>query len=339
MESLHCCWWKKFTCFRDLILDVFLVQNLTASLSPATSLGSEVVASSDLTHLSSITTSDEHNEGAAPTNQSRTIKSATGKLISIEAELVVKHLREAQLQIVNAADMDLQSKWVLDALVNLVVEEFIQLPEEKDQFNELTARKGNLLFLSFLLWILLVSVVFLFFCGSQRSFGGVIPTWKMFTVWLTGKTKLLLPYVSAVLNFLNGCCWWALTCFSCGFMAVVSLRDVIGVRLWNDKIKQSFDLFGLTLLLLNVNVLSFRKRSNKSHGQRALSRKKQIMLLLFSGCRYSTPNRYSFWDTLHPFPTVYILLVVTWEWFAVLIERAFSHSKRRQKNELKETSD
>ncbi|KAL3505614.1 hypothetical protein ACH5RR_030996 [Cinchona calisaya] len=146
-------------------------ENFTASLSPATSLGSDALASSDLTHLSSTTTSDDHKEGLALTNQSK-----IGRSCSIEAELVVKHLREAQLQILNARDMDLQSKRVLDALVNLVVEEFIQLPEEKDQFNDLVVRKGNFLLMSFFLWILLVSAIFFIFSASQRSFSGAIPT-------------------------------------------------------------------------------------------------------------------------------------------------------------------
>ncbi|XP_027062548.1 uncharacterized protein [Coffea arabica] len=139
-------------------------------LSPDTSLALATVASSDLSPLSSITMSDEHEEATDTTDPSTTMNSETGSLTSVEAELVVKLLNRA----INSRGTNLKTKKVLDALVNLVVEEFIQLPEEKDSFNELMARKANLVVLSFLLWTIAVFAA-LFFSGSQRSFSGAIP--------------------------------------------------------------------------------------------------------------------------------------------------------------------
>ncbi|XP_027172089.1 uncharacterized protein LOC113771720 [Coffea eugenioides] len=134
-------------------------------LSPDTSLALATVASSDLSPLSSITMSDEHEEATDTTDPS-----TTGSLTSVEAELVVKLLNRA----IKSRGTNLKTKKVLDALVNLVVEEFIQLPEEKDSFNELMAKKANLVVLSFLLWTIAVFAA-LFFSGSQRSFSGAIP--------------------------------------------------------------------------------------------------------------------------------------------------------------------
>ena len=151
------------------------------------------------------------------------------------AEIVTKHLRSTQLQMLDARDIYLQPKSVLDAVINFV-KSFIQSLEEKDNFNEPKTRKATLAVLSFMLPFL-VCRLFFSFSGSQSSFNGAIPppTWKIFAIWLIDKTQLA-PHISAVhISFLKYC--WKLNFlgfwYALGFSwmlhdyIVIKLRDLI----------------------------------------------------------------------------------------------------------------
>ncbi|XP_057476066.1 uncharacterized protein LOC130764041 [Actinidia eriantha] len=143
-------------------------ESFIASPSPMLSPSAEPVASSNLTPLSSTITSDSHFKNSELKD--------SDDIVAVEAEMVVNHLKQAQIQVMNSASTDLRSKKLLDALINEVIEEFNVLPEEKDQFAEIVAMKTRVVLVSFLLWILVVSVIFLFRPRVQSSFPEPPPT-------------------------------------------------------------------------------------------------------------------------------------------------------------------
>lgn len=95
---------------------------------------------------------------------------------TVEAEMVVKHLRLAQTQVLNSVGADLGSKKLLDTLIKAIIEEFYGLSEEKDWFTEVVSRKASLVLSSFVLWIFAVVAVFFFSSGTGSSFNGPPPT-------------------------------------------------------------------------------------------------------------------------------------------------------------------
>ena len=150
---------------------LFLLQSFIASLSPMLSPSSETVASSNLTPLSSTITSDRNQTGDVSFSHFKNSESKNSDdIVAVEAEMVVNHLKQAQIQVMNSASTDLRSKKLLDALIRVVIEEFNVSPEEKDHFAEIVTMKTRVVFLSFLLWILVVSVIFLFRSGVRSSF-------------------------------------------------------------------------------------------------------------------------------------------------------------------------
>ncbi|GMP76295.1 hypothetical protein CsSME_00033037 [Camellia sinensis var. sinensis] len=145
-------------------------ESFISSLNPVLSPSSETVALSDLTPLSSaIADVSVCHYRSAETKNSIDI-------VAVEAEMVVNHLKQARIQVMNSTSADLQCKKLLDTLIEVVIGEFNALPEEKDRFAELVLTKTPVVFLSFLLWILAVSVVFLFSSGVQSSFSEPPPT-------------------------------------------------------------------------------------------------------------------------------------------------------------------
>ncbi|KAH7858820.1 hypothetical protein Vadar_028393 [Vaccinium darrowii] len=103
------------------------------------------------------------------------LKNCAG-IVSVEVEMVVHHLKQAQIRLMSSANSDLQTKKLLDTLIGLVIEEFTALPEEKDQFSELVSLKTRVVYTSFFLWILVVCLVLLFSFRVQSSFNEPPPT-------------------------------------------------------------------------------------------------------------------------------------------------------------------
>ncbi|KAL0457514.1 UNVERIFIED_CONTAM: hypothetical protein Slati_1090600 [Sesamum latifolium] len=82
----------------------------------------------------------------------------------IEAEVVIKHLREARIQVLNSKDVG-PSKKLLDALINIIIEEFYGgLYDEKEWLDKFLSNKANLVFLSLMLGIFAIIM-----CGFLRS--------------------------------------------------------------------------------------------------------------------------------------------------------------------------
>ncbi|XP_024987057.1 uncharacterized protein LOC112522194 isoform X2 [Cynara cardunculus var. scolymus] len=95
---------------------------------------------------------------------------------SFQLESLVKHLRKSLSQVLHSADIDLQYKKLLDALVKIVIEDFYSLHEEKDMVVELFSRKVKIVLLSFGLSILFVSSGFILSSDDQSSYYGPPPT-------------------------------------------------------------------------------------------------------------------------------------------------------------------
>ncbi|KAF5737076.1 hypothetical protein HS088_TW14G01232 [Tripterygium wilfordii] len=127
--------------------------NSVISASPETSF------LTDLTPTSKPTTKDNEQVEFSAINLA--IDASNG--FSVEAEIVANLLIEARSQVLNSIGADQRSKRLLDALVNIVVDEFSTLPEEKDLRLQLVSKKAGLL--CFMFWSVL-AIVALFFLGS-----------------------------------------------------------------------------------------------------------------------------------------------------------------------------
>ncbi|CAI9118900.1 OLC1v1020527C1 [Oldenlandia corymbosa var. corymbosa] len=165
-----------FGCFLDPILDILLSQESSVSLTPASAITSEAVVLSEISPCSSVINFDEPKDGTASSfSQQDTAGQEVKKLSSsVEAEVLIKCLREAQVQVSESKNVDLFSKKLLNALVTIYAEEQFQLPEEKDWFDVIMLKKGSLAVLLLLLWTIAVFVIFSDF--SHSKYGGSIPT-------------------------------------------------------------------------------------------------------------------------------------------------------------------
>lgn len=138
----------------------------------------EEVALNDLSPLMSVVTREEDEPNSLSVFNSRFAESkGNDDIVAVEADMVVNHLRLARTKLMNSTDIDVSSRKLLDALIKTVIEEYDGLYEEKDQFAELVMMKWRVVFVCVLLWILVVSVIFLFrSCGGRSSFNGPLPT-------------------------------------------------------------------------------------------------------------------------------------------------------------------
>ncbi|XP_019174062.1 PREDICTED: uncharacterized protein LOC109169654 isoform X2 [Ipomoea nil] len=96
--------------------------------------------------------------------------------ISVETEMAIKHLRQVRNQVMNSTDVDLQSKRLLDAVIDVVMQEFCGLPEKKKCSDSPILKKCLLVSLTFLLWILAVFFGSLFSSSGTQPFLGPLPT-------------------------------------------------------------------------------------------------------------------------------------------------------------------
>ncbi|KAA8527356.1 hypothetical protein F0562_034929 [Nyssa sinensis] len=151
-------------------------ESVIATMNPVLSPSSETVSLSDLTPLSSSITVVKDEADNVSVNRCGFSESNSVRTGPVEAQIVLNHLRQARIQVLNSADADLQSKKLLDALIKVVIDEFYGLPEERDRFAELLSTKTRIVFLSFSLWILAVLAVFLFSSSVQSSFIEPPPT-------------------------------------------------------------------------------------------------------------------------------------------------------------------
>ncbi|KAG8370132.1 hypothetical protein BUALT_Bualt14G0085600 [Buddleja alternifolia] len=149
-------------------------ENFVSSVKSVDTPSSETDAISDLSSpsFSSLSiTSDKHSvTNASDTKHEHPKLDSFKKIESIEAEKVIKYMREARLCVLKSNDVG-PSKKLLDALINIIIEEFYGgLSEEKEieWFDKLLSTRANLVFLSFMLGIF---VVFIFKFSNLRAEG------------------------------------------------------------------------------------------------------------------------------------------------------------------------
>ncbi|KAK6160964.1 hypothetical protein DH2020_004345 [Rehmannia glutinosa] len=155
-------------------------ENFIALANPVDTHSSETVAISDLTSPSlssfSVITSDDHVAvNPADTNGRNRETDFFNEIKSIETELVIKHLREARIQVLKSKDVG-PSKKILDAMINIIIEEFYGgLYEENEWLDKLLSRKANMVFLSFMMGIYAI-LMFWFFYSDDTGFLTTGPT-------------------------------------------------------------------------------------------------------------------------------------------------------------------
>ncbi|KAF2310298.1 hypothetical protein GH714_007627 [Hevea brasiliensis] len=147
-----------------------MAKSSALAFNPVLSASSETSPLSDLTPNSKIlTTSDE--PGDVSMELSRFYKPDG----SVEIDIVANFLKQARTRVLNSTNADQQSKKILDALIKVVLDEYHALPEEMDWYSGLVSAKVRVVFLCFLLWGFIVSVMF--FLGLRLdSYSGPSPT-------------------------------------------------------------------------------------------------------------------------------------------------------------------
>ncbi|KAL7220837.1 hypothetical protein ACSBR2_013683 [Camellia fascicularis] len=153
------------------------LNSFIASPNQVISTSLETFSPSDLTPLSSTITVGKDEVVDVSESHCRSAESKKSvDIVSVEAEVVVNHLKQAQIQVMNSTNADLQSKKLLNALIEVVIEEFNALPEEKDRLSELVSTKTRVVFTIFLLWIIAVSMFLHFSSRGKSSFSEPPPT-------------------------------------------------------------------------------------------------------------------------------------------------------------------
>lgn len=97
---------------------------------------------------------------------------------SLEAEIAVNFLKCARTQIFNSADVTFLSKKLLDAVIEIVLEEIPVIPEEKDRLVDLLSAKAHIriVYLILFLWIFVAAVILFFSSPDVNSFPRALPT-------------------------------------------------------------------------------------------------------------------------------------------------------------------
>ncbi|KAE8076656.1 hypothetical protein FH972_015292 [Carpinus fangiana] len=148
-----------------------IAESFLMAENPSLFGSSESSIASDLTPSSKITADMQE-----PGQLYGTIEPTGLKIGSVELEIVVDILKRNRTQVLNSSDVDPQSKKILDALIEIVIEEFYNRPKERDRFAELVSIKIQIVILFFFLWMLAMAVAFFFGSGVQHSSSRHLPT-------------------------------------------------------------------------------------------------------------------------------------------------------------------
>lgn len=128
----------------------------------------------DVTPSSKIT--NDQDEGSSDSvNQLGVVEPVCLQLKPVEAEVVTDHLGRALFQIMNSGDVDRRSKKLVEALVQIVINDFEGLPEEKDMHYGSVTAKCRIMLLCLFMWILIASVVVFLNTGIVSSSFSVPP--------------------------------------------------------------------------------------------------------------------------------------------------------------------
>ncbi|XP_057809761.1 uncharacterized protein LOC131024258 isoform X2 [Salvia miltiorrhiza] len=95
---------------------------------------------------------------------------------SVEAEVVIKHLREARVQVLKSKDIG-PSKNVVEALINIIIEEFCGSVYEEDEWlDKLLSSKRNQVSLICIMVLFSLLMVWFLSSSSNGSLTGPTPT-------------------------------------------------------------------------------------------------------------------------------------------------------------------
>lgn len=79
---------------------------------------------------------------------------------SVEVEIAVNSLRRALTQVLQSTDVGHQSKKLINASMSIIVEDFLAIPQERDQIAQLISVKNHVLFLCVFLWFIVLAIAF-----------------------------------------------------------------------------------------------------------------------------------------------------------------------------------
>ncbi|XP_022867820.1 uncharacterized protein LOC111387491 isoform X3 [Olea europaea var. sylvestris] len=162
-------------------IDFSISENSIASSSPVDTPSSETVARSDHSpslSSSSVITCDKYIAASVSSSKRKNPEevNSLNKNGSVEAEMVIKHLRDARIQVTNSNDMD-RSKKLLEVLISSTIKELGGSPhEEEDWINELVSSNARVVILGVLLGIFAILVFVLINSEAKGIPSGPPPT-------------------------------------------------------------------------------------------------------------------------------------------------------------------
>lgn len=145
-------------------------------VNPAFSASCETSLFPDLSP-SSVVTFDNEQLDKVPVNFSGSNDMDEASVGSVEVEIAVNSLRRALTQVLQSTDVGHQSKKLINASMSIIVEDFLAIPQERDQIAQLISVKNHVLFLCVFLWFIVLAIAFFFgSSGVNSSFIGPLPT-------------------------------------------------------------------------------------------------------------------------------------------------------------------
>lgn len=164
--------------FSPFLIIFICFQNFFASVHPSERHSLDTVAVSDLTSiaLSSVTATPYEDVAFDMANNENPEVDCFEIAGSVEAEVVIRHLKEARIQVFKSKDVG-PSKKLVEALITIIIEELHGgLYEKNEWLDKLLSRRSSLVFLISVMGILSLLMVWFLEWSSERSFTGLTPT-------------------------------------------------------------------------------------------------------------------------------------------------------------------
>ncbi|KAB2599291.1 hypothetical protein D8674_009562 [Pyrus ussuriensis x Pyrus communis] len=157
----------------SVISDVDFTESMMLVPDPALSMPSETLLPSNVS-LSPEASVNKDGLGNVSLSSGKSSEFDGLNFGSMEADIVERFLRQARTQVLNS-EVDTKSKKILDALVDIVLEELHTSPAERDWVTELLSTKIYITMACFVLWIIALAV-WVFGSGRRNTFRGPLPT-------------------------------------------------------------------------------------------------------------------------------------------------------------------
>ncbi|CAI9779720.1 unnamed protein product [Fraxinus pennsylvanica] len=162
-------------------IDFSISENSITSTSPVATPSSDTVALSNHSpslSSSSVITCEKYIAASVSNSKSKCPEEVNSlkQIGSVEAEMVIKHLRDARIQVMNSNDMG-RSKKLLEVLISVIIQELRGSPyEEKEWIDELVSSNARVVILNVLLGIFVILVFVLINSGAKGIPSGPPPT-------------------------------------------------------------------------------------------------------------------------------------------------------------------